>query len=189
MNRPEQDEADKINRWLKLQEYDFKGEPIFRLVWSDDQFEMREGQYNEFKGKLFVRTIYGVKQTPKYPYLKEVWILEQHFDESRVWTNEVKNHSGYECIYAFRNSKTFKRLPLRLVVVELILRAKREAISSMRRKSILMQQIEDKEDKMDKFTYDAIDPSSPIESALHFREGISLSGLDIPGDKKNAESK
>jgi hypothetical protein len=59
----------------------------------------------------------------------------------------------------------------------------------MRRKSILMQQIEDKEDKMDKFTYDAIDPSSPIESALHFREGISLSGLDIPGDKKNAESK
>lgn len=96
------EEAKRINEWLNLQEHNLKEEPIFRLVKANEQFEMRTGTYNEFKGDLFVRTVYGTKRTPKYPHLKELWILEQWFDQSRVQLDTIHGHNGYECIYSFR---------------------------------------------------------------------------------------
>lgn len=179
--------AKEINNWLNLQEHNFKGEPIFRVVEADKEFERREGTYNEFKGDLFVRTVYGVKVTPKYPQLKNLWILEQWFDANRVHTESVQHHNGYECIYAFRD-KNFNPLPIRLDVVKLIIYAKHKARNSEKlMKSLLQDAVDEKERIADQFTYDAIDPSSPIESALHFKEGVSLKGLDIP-DAKNIKN-
>src|SRR5208283_1775945 len=102
--------------------HNFKGEPIFRLTWPDNEFEMREGTYNEFKGDLFIRTVHGVKRTPKYPQLRGIYIIEQWFDADRVYIKQIKNHNGYECIYAFRD-KNFNSLPVRLDVVQLIMKA------------------------------------------------------------------
>jgi hypothetical protein len=64
------------------------------------------------------------------------------------------------------------------------LKAKRTPISQMLRKSNMSNLLVEKEEKADKFVYDSIDPSSPIESALHFHEGVSYSGIAIPGEKK-----
>ena len=183
----DEERSKEINTWLNLQEHNLKGEPIFRVVLADTQFEMREGNFNEFYKDLFVRTVYGVKRTPKYPQLKNIWILEQSFDADRVQTESIKQHNGYECIYAFRDKK-FNALPLRLDVVQLIIYAKHKARKSAMLTKSLLQAIEDeKERKSDQYIYDAIDPSSPIESALHFREGVSLAGLDIPDAKKSKD--
>lgn len=177
------EEARQIQFYLDQQDHNWQGLPIFRLVWADDQFEYREGDFNEFKGDLFLRTIHGIKKTPKYPHLKGCWILEMWHEPNKVQTSEIKDHNGYECLYAFK--RNFKPLPLRLAVVQIILKAKKTHISPSLRKSIMTQDLEDKEKRQDQYVYDAIDPSSPIESALHFGEGISLAGL---GDK-NADTK
>ncbi len=181
----DREEVEKINRYLNGLEHNLLGQPIFRVVNSDDQWEMREGTYNEFYKDLFVRTIYGVKRTQKYPQLKGIWILEQFFDNARTSTESIKDHNGYECIYAFRSSRTFQPLPVLLRVVELIIKAKRlYRKSPMLSKSILQAHLDEKERIADNYTYDAIDPSSPIESCLHFREGVSLAGLEIPNAEK-----
>jgi len=185
------EEKRRIDEYLAQQEKNYKGEQIFRLVRADEQFEYREGTYNEFKGDLFVRTVHGIKKTPKYPVLGSCFILEQWFDPGQCQIKEIKDHNGYECIYAFRNGpkhfqgyKPFAPIPLRLVAVQLILKAKREARKSyMLQKSLLQDHVDAIENAADKYTFDAIDPSSPIESALHFKEGVSLAGLEIPGNK------
>jgi hypothetical protein len=173
-----------IRDYLNSLEHDFRGQPVFRIVFADDQWELRDGIYNEFKGKLFVRTIRGVKKSPKYPLLSGCWIIEMLHDLDRVQHPDIKEHNGYECLYAFRDGRTGRSLPPLLRVVQLIMKAKRTHISPMLRKSISIQQLEDKERKEDQRVYDAIDPSSPIESALHFKEGVSLKGLEIPGARR-----
>jgi hypothetical protein len=187
MFRGDNEEAFKIKQYLDGLEHNFKGEPIFRLVKANEQFEYREGTFNEFKGELFVRTVYGVKQTQKYPQLKNLWIIEQWFDASRVHNESIKDHNGYECIFTFRDKK-FNPLPLRLNVVQLIMKAKKEYRKSyMLSKSLLQDIVDEKERISDQYTYDAIDPSSPIESCLHFKEGVSLAGLEIPFTTKTGK--
>jgi hypothetical protein len=184
------EERIRINNYLNLQEKNLKGENIFRLTWANNEFEMREGTYNEFKGDLFVRTVYGVKRTPKYPHLKDLWILEQFFGAERTQTDTVKDHNGYECIYSFRNSRTFEPLPLRLRVVELVLKSiKKRRNSYMLSKSLLQQEEDAKEKRMDDYTRDSINDYSLVESNLRSGEAISLAGLDILGDIKRAENK
>lgn len=180
------EERIRINNYLNSLEKNLKGQPIFRLTWASSEFELREGTFNEFKGDLFVRTVYGVKKTPKYPQLRDTWILEQWFPPEKVQTKEIKDHNGYECIYAFR--KGFQLLPLRLAVVEILMHAKqKERKSPMLTKSILNDQEIAKEDKMDKFTQESLNDYSVLESNLHSGEAISLAGLEIPkGTKVNA---
>jgi hypothetical protein len=176
------DEAVKINNYLKTLEHNLHNQPIFRLVQASDQWELRNGVFNEFKGELYVRTVRGVKRTPKYPQLKDTYIIERWFPPKKCQTEDIKDHNGYECIYAFRDAK-FNRLPLRLDAVQFFIKKMREYVSPMRRKSLMNDYLIEKERIADQYTYDAIDPSSPIESALHFKEGVSLKGLDIPGGK------
>lgn len=181
------DEAKRINEYLNLQEHNLSGQPIFRLVWANDQFELRHGEFNEFKGSLFVRTVYGVKKSLKYPFFQGCWVLEEWFSPEKLQSFEIKNHNGYEAIYSFRakiNGK-FQPLPLRKVVVELIMKAKHAHVSKMRGKSALIQGLEDKEAALDKYTYDAIDSPTDVAYSLKYGEAISLAGLEIP----NAESK
>src|SRR5208337_5418106 len=125
MFRGDNEEASKINRYLDGLEHNFLGQPIFRLVKADEQFELREGDYNEFHGDLFLRRVHGIKKVQKYPQLKGLFILEQWFDGDRVYLESIKEHNGYECIYAFRD-KMFNPLPVRLAVVQLIIKAKQQ---------------------------------------------------------------
>jgi hypothetical protein len=165
--------ARQINKVLNTKEHNIFGAPVFRVAYADDQYEMRAGTYNEFKGNLFVRTIYGVKKTPKYPQLKGIWILEMWHEPNMLHSEEIKDHNGYECLYAFRD-RNFNPLPLNLKVVEIILKAKREYISPMLRKSLSYQREEDKDKASYNYIYDAIDPRTPVEASLHAGDGLSM---------------
>lgn len=167
------EEAERINKYLDNQEHNLMGQPIFRLVWAEDQREFREGTYNEFYKSILVRTVYGIKEVPKYPFFLGCWVLEQWFDPSLLQSKELKQHNGYEAIYCFRNK--FTPLPLRLRVVELIMKAKKNyRKSSMLSKSILQQAIDDKEEQAFQRDMDEIDPRTPIEASLHLGDGISM---------------
>ena len=173
MFRGDNEEASKINRYLDGLDHNFLGQPIFRLVKADEQFELREGDYNEFHGSLFLRTIHGIKEVPKYPQLRGFYLLEQWFDASRVYLESIKEHNGYECIYTFRD-KNFNALPLRLRVVELIIKAKQQyRKSSMLSKSLLQASLDKKEEQNFQLDMDVIDTSA-VESSLHLGDGISM---------------
>jgi hypothetical protein len=55
------------------------GRPIWRIVWSSDQFELKRGVHTEMSpsGILFLREWIGVKKCLKYSYLMDKWILER----------------------------------------------------------------------------------------------------------------
>jgi hypothetical protein len=48
--------------------------PIFRVVWSEDQYEKRETKYTDTGIELLTAEI---REVPKYSYLKDVYILER----------------------------------------------------------------------------------------------------------------
>jgi hypothetical protein len=177
----------QIRDYLNSLEHNFQGKPIFRITWANDEFEMREGNYNEFtRSGLFIRTVHGIKRTPKYPQLKNIYIIEQLFDGERVQTEQIKDHNGYECIYAFRD-KNFNPLPIRLDVVQLIMKAVHKYRKSpMLTKSILQDQLDEVEKNSEKKDFDQINEDSFLITQLHDREAISLAGL---GDKIKDASK
>jgi hypothetical protein len=169
-----------IREYLNSLEHDYRGQPVFRISFADDQWEYREGNYNEFHGQLFLRTVYGIKKTLKYPLLSGCWLIEMLYDLDKVQHPDIKEHNGYECLYAFRDGRTGRPLPPILKVAQLVMKAKRTHVSPMLRKSITTQELENKENREDQRVHDLIDPSTDIQLALHFKEAISLAGLEIP---------
>src|SRR5271157_1912208 len=83
-----------------------KGQPLFRIVFSDAQTEKRLGTYNEFYGKIFLRTIYGVREVPKYPHIKGRYILERWCPPEVAYTPEIpETHDGsYEPVYVYQDA-------------------------------------------------------------------------------------
>src|SRR5262245_39183754 len=55
------------------------GRPIYRIVWSDTQLEMRRGKYSEFYGDhIFIREVEEVREVKKYwYYIKPCWVFEK----------------------------------------------------------------------------------------------------------------
>jgi hypothetical protein len=55
------------------------GQAIWRVVWSEDQFEHRLGTYDDFSlAGLFLRTLTEVRYVPKYSqWLPNVYVLER----------------------------------------------------------------------------------------------------------------
>lgn len=84
-----------------------RGEPIFRISWSDDQLEKRFGVYNEFYGDIFIRTIRGLKEVPKYPYIRRAWILERWAPPELAYTDEIPEtaNGSYEPVFVFQTDK------------------------------------------------------------------------------------
>lgn len=116
---------DTINSSLHQQFRVLDGRPIYRLVWSDDQYEVRKGKFSDYYGKIFIREVTAVRRIKKYWYMEEpCWVLEKlTFIASRAALKEIceelveSGNGSYETIYAFQDR------PVALEVVEFILHA------------------------------------------------------------------
>jgi hypothetical protein len=99
--------VDYINKKLEnLYGKTLDGKPRFRVVWSDEQFEFRKGEFNEYSGPIFIRTVKGVKRVPKYSYIKERWVFEMYCEGSAVNVPDlVAETSTYEPMYVFQSGK------------------------------------------------------------------------------------
>ncbi len=89
------------------------GQPIWRVVWSDDQLEKRLGDYEDYtRSGIFVRRVREVREVPKYPWIKAMYVLErlvlvplQNMDEL------LGQQVSYEPIWVFHDSKGFPLAP------------------------------------------------------------------------------
>jgi hypothetical protein len=102
------EEQKELNKWLR-ESYGMvpTGQVRFRLVWSEDILERRKGQFNEFYGKIFLRTFIGVKELKKYNYIHERYILEAWVDQDLSSNGEVPDaaHGDYLPIWVFEDGK------------------------------------------------------------------------------------
>jgi hypothetical protein len=53
------------------------GRERYRVIWSTGKTEKRVGEFNEFYGNIFLRTVTGIKECLRYPYDQDRWIIEK----------------------------------------------------------------------------------------------------------------
>lgn len=129
------------------------GRPIWRIVFSSEQFELKRGVHEEYSpsGNLFIRSWVGVKKCLKYSYLMDKWILERlTFGVSKVpgiavELVEAKNGS-YEPAWVFMD-KDGNPLPVNFRICEALFArlAAGPQYSSPTAREQLRQEFEDKE--------------------------------------------
>ena len=104
------------------------GRPIYRVVWSGDQLEIRRGLMREFYGHIFLREYFTVGPRPKYWYFqKPCWVLEKLvFIRSQAALKEVVQelvecaNGSYEPVFPFVDAQ-FNALPVSREVVEIVI--------------------------------------------------------------------
>lgn len=82
--------------------FDYMRRPIFRVVWSNNQFETRKGEHEVYYGQIYLRTDYGIYTVPKYQFLKDRWVLERLFPNNPDVTGIQSDHT-YEPIWVFED--------------------------------------------------------------------------------------
>jgi hypothetical protein len=94
--------------------------PNYRIIWSTAVTEKRHGVFNDFYGKIFVRTYEGVREVIKYPYDQDRYVLER-LEDARGNRELIEPYS-YEPIYVFKDKRGFY-LPLNMKVVQIYIDA------------------------------------------------------------------
>lgn len=116
---------DTINRQLiDLYGIDtITGQPMWRVVWSEDQFEHRHGTYDDYSpAGLYLRTVTEVRYVPKY----RQWIKEKYVLERLVVIPETNQGDlpaaklSYEPMYPFETNSG-KYLPPRIDACQFII--------------------------------------------------------------------
>lgn len=100
------------------------GLPIFRIVWSEDETEVRHGTFTDFVPgtDIFLRTVTETRTVPKY----RQWVQAKHILERLVVVPEVNradlpnNKVSYEPLWVFED-KNGNYLPPRLDACKFII--------------------------------------------------------------------
>jgi len=98
------------------------GRPTWRVVWSDDQREMRYGTYQKYSSEgIWLCDETGVKEVSKYDYLPHIFILERLIPVPEVSMIELIINTSYEPVWAFKSANG-DALPVVWDAVELIIK-------------------------------------------------------------------
>jgi hypothetical protein len=113
---------DSINRSLLEKFMNLDRRPMYRIIWSDDQYEKRfSDKWTDWYGHIMIRQEYNAVRTiKKYWYLKKpCWILEKlvfmtgqwHLKELMKELVEAQNGT-YEPAFTFLDDKKLINLPV-----------------------------------------------------------------------------
>ncbi len=96
------------------------GQPKYRVIRSELQFEDRAGDYNVFtEGGIFLRREKGIRRVKKYHYLKNCWLLER-VEPNKFRDEYITAKFTYEPLFPFLDAKD-KPLPLEWKPIEFLL--------------------------------------------------------------------
>jgi|TARA_B110000263_G_C15290356_1_gene502951 hypothetical protein len=93
---------DSMNVRLKeLFGRDIAGRPNFRLVWSENEFETRIGNFEDWSpsGDIFLRSFKGARTVPKYQ-VEPCWTLERLYNNEG--NPELLDKISYEPLWHFQ---------------------------------------------------------------------------------------
>lgn len=98
----------EVNKRLKqIYGTNLRGDSIFRVSFSDEQKEKRFGKFAEWYGKIFLREFSGLREVPKYPWIRAKWVLERWIPPVYAHTPDIPETSqgSYEPIYVFQTAE------------------------------------------------------------------------------------
>lgn len=161
--------------------------PNFRIVWSEDQLEMRRTEYSD-SGMLLVTP--EVRQLPKYrQWIKEKHVLERltvvpFFNEQDLPASKL----SYEPIWVFEDGKG-QALPAAWIVSKFVV----DSIHQAMEKAGVYTKYKDKNETKEELTLrlKAIEDEmfaneSRTGDSLAHKEAVSMAGLD---GRSNTEGK
>lgn len=180
-------EHEQINRFLSSgPKIPMTERPLFKLVWSDDAYELRTGTYRVFESGVFIREETITKQVLKYSWLKECYVLEQWFPPQLCMLEELpdSDKGSYEPIYVFADAAG-NTLPLNPKVVEFIVQqAMKPQKSSQLLKSVIDARMDAREQQLDDQNWDLLNDEGPLVSQFHDGSAI-LNAYDAKFNKPN----
>lgn len=80
-------------------------QPLYKLVWSTSELELRFGTFREFRDDVFIREVTETRWTRKYNYIHDRWILERWIPPALGHNKELplSSQGTYEPIYVFED--------------------------------------------------------------------------------------
>lgn len=172
-------EHKELSNWLR-ESYGqtVTGKTKFRLVWSEDITENRKGEFNEFYGKIFLRTIVGTRELPKYNYIHNRYILEGWKDEDLSFNGEVPNakYGDYIPIYVFED-KNGNPLPVTHKVLTFIIASIQGRVrkdSELSEQETHEKEVQDQYESMDDHP-GCLKTSGPARNSVAYDSGLSNS--------------
>lgn len=168
----------------------FKNEPVFRVVWSDDQFEDRLGTYEDYyNDTIFLRTVTCVRRVPKYSYVKARWILERWIAGELMegYHDEVPGSTGgsYEPIYVYQDANE-NALPLCEEVTYALISSLFTTVGKSERESIDASEKDKKEKGIREADLDVMEEASPyLAGKLHDGEAVFIGDKRYVGNSKD----
>lgn len=143
---------DGINQRLYDSYRVIDGRPIYRIVWSDDQLELRLGTFTDWYGHILIRQEHkALREIKKYWYLKRpCWLLEKlvfmpsEYHLKDILEELVQARNGtYEPVYVF-NDRDNNPIPVVESVVEFIINSLHNPQKRTKKDFEAMEKLEEK---------------------------------------------
>lgn len=169
---------DYINK--KLERHfgvDISGKPYFRVVFSEDQFEKRLGDYEDFdENGNFLRRVREVREAPKYrQWIREKYVLEGLTVVPLQNMEELPTQVlSYEPLWVFED-RIGNPLPPLYRACEFILHRVRSQMENKGIGKYKEEQIPDQE-RLEKLEEELFGNETPVGDALAHKFGVSLTG-------------
>jgi len=178
------EKIEEINEWLIKEYGKFEGYPIWRVVWSEIQFEMRRGVFNYFDNNgNFVRTETGVFEVPKYrQWIKEKFVLERILPVPDCDSQELTTKLSYEPIFPFADKNDnylHPRIDVCKIVIEAIMEKAAKTVGIKREKDPESTQEEAllaKKQRVDEIMEELFGNETDTCDALRYKQGIVVPG-------------
>ena len=171
------EKIDSINRQL-IDSFGIdtiSGQPIWRVVWSEEQFEKRLGTYDDFTSEgIFLRTVTEVREVPKYrQWIKKRYVLERLVIIPDVNLKELPSTKlSYEPIWVFETQRGMY-LPPRLDISKFIIDS---VYSAMGKKNFAKEKedlsIEKKQQEIIELQMDLFGNETEIGDALAYKQAV-----------------
>lgn len=151
--------------------------PMFRLVWSDDQYEVRKATIRDYFAGIFIRERKVIENVEKYNWIKERWILEQWYPPYLVLSEELpeSDKGSFEPIYVFED-KDKRALPLSIKAVKFLIHriVDKPRSSSMLIRSTIEEEMMMKELAQTQYDEDSLEVSTPLQTQLRLGEAVQV---------------
>lgn len=162
----------------------------FRVVWTGNEYEKREAEYEDWLGNTLIRRVFETREVPKYPYVNPPWyMLERYFD--RV-DPSLKESNHYEPLYLFQHFDS-KGNPGPYLHPRYDM-AKLAAETSMKKKPVRTYvmdkaEFEEKEARVERDIFEQLsDQTSYLAHQFHHGEAITMNGNNILPTSPNLRS-
>jgi hypothetical protein len=151
------------------------GQVNWRIVWSDDQYEQRYGEYVDYsESGLYLRTVTESRKVLKYPWINHRYVLERLSIVPMVHNTELHTKVSYEPIYTFE-ADNGEALPVKWEPAKFIIDTLLEGMGdkgTRYKEPSSEEQLVEEQQRIDKLQEELFGNETDTTSALSVKEGI-----------------